>query len=159
MRAAALITLAGCGWPALEPDDRAWPIDDRMGTEVFRTDHGLRVAATYQRDALQIAFEVIADGWQLREVDPENWPAITSLDRLLVMTERWTELVPVLVRLATMKASRLVAHGFAEHAGKDETTEGEDLLAEIGDPERVEGYEERARTVGERLWSMVRGAA
>lgn len=78
MRAAVLITLAGCGWPALEPDERAWPIDDRMGTEVFRTDHGLRVAATYQQDALQIAFEVIADGWQLREVDPETL-AITTL--------------------------------------------------------------------------------
>jgi tetratricopeptide (TPR) repeat protein len=34
------------------------------------------------------------------EVDSENWTAITSLDRLLVMVERWRELVPVLAREA-----------------------------------------------------------
>lgn len=73
-----LVFVAGCGWPDLAPDDRAWPIDGRMGTEVFRTDHGLRVASTFQDARLQIAFEVIADGWQLREVDPDTM-AITAL--------------------------------------------------------------------------------
>lgn len=77
MRALVFLALGACGWPALEPEDRAWPIDERMGTEVFRTDHGLRVASTYQDGALQLAFEVIGDGWRLREVTPGG--AITSL--------------------------------------------------------------------------------
>ncbi len=75
----AIVALAGCAdWPSLDPDDRDVPLDDRLGTEVFRTDHGLRIASTFQDARLQIAFEVIADGWQMREIDPDTL-AITEL--------------------------------------------------------------------------------
>lgn len=70
-----------------------------------------------------------------------------------------TELLPLLVHLATMKESRLVPHSFASHHATGETSEVEDLLADIGDPERVEGYEERVKSLGARLVALVRGAA
>lgn len=69
------------------------------------------------------------------------------------------ELLPVLVRLAARPDARLVAHGFADHRADDRTSPLEDLLAEIGDPQRIEGFDKRARTVGQRFAALLRGAA
>ena len=69
------------------------------------------------------------------------------------------ELLPVLVRLATRPDARLVAHSFAERREEDAVTPFEELLAEIGDPERIEGFDKRARTVGQRITALLRGAA
>ncbi|MFO0548190.1 MAG: tetratricopeptide repeat protein [Polyangiaceae bacterium] len=60
---------------------------------------GLRLAQIFETQ-LEDVDNAIARYRAVLEVDPENWPAISSLDRLLVMTERWAELVPVLAREA-----------------------------------------------------------
>jgi len=68
-------------------------------------------------------------------------------------------LLPVLVRLAARPDARLVAHSFADHRADDHTSPLEDLLAEIGDPQRIETFYTRARTVGQRLAAFFGDAA
>ncbi len=60
---------------------------------------GLRLAQIFETQ-LEDVDAAIARYRAVLEVDAENWQAISSLDRLLVMMERWSDLVPVLAREA-----------------------------------------------------------
>lgn len=60
---------------------------------------GMRLAQIFETQ-LEDVDNAIARYRLVLEVDPENYEAISSLDRLLVMMERWSELVPVLAREA-----------------------------------------------------------
>ncbi len=60
---------------------------------------GLRLAAIFETQ-LEDVDNAVARYRRVLEVDAENVQAISSLDRLFMMTERWTDLVPVLAREA-----------------------------------------------------------
>ncbi len=62
-------------------------------------DLGLRLAQVFETQ-LEDVDNAIGRYRLVLEVDTENWQAISSLDRLLVMTERWPDLVDVLAREA-----------------------------------------------------------
>ncbi|MBK9265561.1 MAG: tetratricopeptide repeat protein [Polyangiaceae bacterium] len=60
---------------------------------------GLRLAGIFETQ-LEDVDNAVARYRRVLEVDAENIQAISSLDRLFMMTERWTDLVPVLAREA-----------------------------------------------------------
>jgi len=60
---------------------------------------GLRLAGIFETQ-LEDVDNAVARYRRVLEVDAENVQAISSLDRLFMMTERWTDLVPVLSREA-----------------------------------------------------------
>jgi tetratricopeptide (TPR) repeat protein len=62
-------------------------------------DLGLRLAGIFETQ-LEDVDNAVARYRRVLEADPENPTAIASLDRLFTMTERWTDLVPVLAREA-----------------------------------------------------------
>ncbi|MFO0614054.1 MAG: tetratricopeptide repeat protein [Polyangiaceae bacterium] len=60
---------------------------------------GLRLSQIFETQ-LEDVDAAVARYRAVLEVEPENQEAIRSLDRLFVMTERWSDLVPVLAREA-----------------------------------------------------------
>lgn len=64
-------------------------------------DLGLRAAQIFEVQ-LEERDEAIRHYRRVLEADPDNYTAIRSLDRLLTITERWEELIPILAREAEM---------------------------------------------------------
>ncbi|AKT41625.1 tetratricopeptide repeat protein [Chondromyces crocatus] len=73
---------------------------NRLGDEPDRfVELGLRLAQIFETQ-LEDVDNAVARYRRVLEVEPENRTAITALDRLFTATERWTDLVDILVREA-----------------------------------------------------------
>ncbi|NUP10097.1 MAG: tetratricopeptide repeat protein [Polyangiaceae bacterium] len=109
---------------------------------------GLRLAQIFETQ-LEDVDSAIARYRAVLEVDAENWQAISSLDRLLVMTERWRDLVSVLAREADIGQTPDDILNFKYRLGQVHQNKLNDLPAAIGSyrevlaaaPEHVETLE------------------
>ncbi|MBK8941678.1 MAG: tetratricopeptide repeat protein [Polyangiaceae bacterium] len=91
---------------------------------------GLRLAQIFETQ-LEDIDNAIARYRLVLEVDPENWQAISSLDRLLVLMERWTELVPVLARESEIGHTPDDILNFKYRLGQVHQTRLQDLTSAI----------------------------
>ncbi len=108
---------------------------------------GLRLAQIFETQ-LENIDSAIARYRAVLEVDPENWPAIGSLDRLLVMMERWKELVPVLAREAEIGQTPDDILTFKYRLGQVHQTHLADL------PSAIQSYREVLAAAPEHTQSL-----
>ena len=92
---------------------------------------GLRLAGIFETQ-LEDVDSAVARYRRVLEVDAENWTAVSSLDRLFTMTERWTDLVPVLAREAESSPNPEDSLEFKYRLGQVHQLRLNDLAAAIG---------------------------
>ena len=94
-------------------------------------DLGLRLAQIFESQ-LEDVDNAVARYRRVLEVEPENKTAISALDRLFTMTERWSDLVEILAREAEIGDSPDEILEFRYRLGVVHQTRLNDLNAAIG---------------------------